>query len=76
MRIDKVLRHTVAGIAMASTLLAASPAGAEETQYMAIPSIRVGPYNAMGTGYFGGEIDYLNYVNMKHGGVNGVKLVP
>ena len=28
----------------------------------------------MGTGYYGGIIDYLNYVNMKHGGVNGVKL--
>ena len=28
----------------------------------------------MGTGYYGGIIDYLNYVNMKFGGVNGVKL--
>ena len=28
----------------------------------------------MGTGYYGGIIDYLNYVNMKEGGVNGVKL--
>ena len=28
----------------------------------------------MGTGYYGGIIDYLNYVNMKQGGVNGVKL--
>ena len=25
------------------------------------------PYSAMGTGYYGGIIDYLNYVNMKHG---------
>lgn len=75
MFIDKLLRHTVAGVAMAGTLLAASPASAEDVQYMAIPSIRVGPYNAMGTGYFGGEIDYLNYMNMKHGGINGVKLV-
>jgi branched-chain amino acid transport system substrate-binding protein len=28
----------------------------------------------MGTGYYGGIIDVLNYFNMKHGGVNGVKL--
>ena len=45
-----------------------------QEQYFGIPSSRVGPYSAMGTGYYGGIIDYLNYVNMKHGGVNGVKL--
>ena len=39
-----------------------------------MPSSRVGPYSAMGTGYYGGIIDYLNYVNIKQGGVNGVKL--
>ena len=39
-------------------------AGAQE-QYFGIPSSRVGPYSAMGTGYYGGIIDYLNYVNMK-----------
>ena len=44
-------------------------------QYFPVASMRVGPYNAMGTGIFGGVIDYLNYVNIKHGGVNGVKLV-
>ena len=31
------------------------------------------PVLAMGTGYYGGIIDYLNYVNMKHGN-NGVQL--
>ncbi|MDX2264708.1 MAG: ABC transporter substrate-binding protein [Hyphomicrobiales bacterium] len=43
-------------------------------QYFGVPSSRVGPYSAMGTGYYGGIIDYMNYVNMKEGGVNGVKL--
>jgi branched-chain amino acid transport system substrate-binding protein len=77
MLINKLLRHAVAGVAVAGALLAASPttASAEEQQYIAIPSIRVGPYNAMGTGYFGGIIDYLNYRNLKHNGLNGVKFV-
>ena len=44
-----------------------------ETQYFPIASSRVGPYSAMGTGYYGAQIDYMNYVNMT-GGVNGVML--
>jgi len=44
-----------------------------ETQYMPVASSRVGPYSAMGTGYYGAQIDYMNYVNM-NGGVNGVML--
>ncbi|MEM7043552.1 MAG: ABC transporter substrate-binding protein [Pseudomonadota bacterium] len=49
------------------------PAVAEETQYFPVASSRVGPYSAMGTGYYGAQIDYMNYVNM-NGGVNGVML--
>ena len=45
----------------------------EEKQYFPIASSRVGPYSAMGTGYYGAQIDYMNYVNM-NGGVNGVML--
>ena len=43
--------------------------------YVPIPSYRVGPYAAGGTGYFGGILDYYNLVNDAHGGVNGVKLI-
>jgi branched-chain amino acid transport system substrate-binding protein len=46
---------------------------AAETQYFPVASSRVGPYSAMGTGYYGAQIDYMNYVNA-NGGVNGVKL--
>jgi branched-chain amino acid transport system substrate-binding protein len=67
----KMLRRIVPAVVAA--IVAASPAMADE-QYFGIPSSRVGPYSAMGTGYYGGIIDYLNYVNMKEGGVNGVKL--
>lgn len=74
---DKGLRRVLSGIVAAGALAVASastPALAQAEQYFGIPSSRVGPYSAMGTGYYGGIIDYLNYVNMKHGGVNGVKL--
>ena len=48
-------------------------AAGAETQYFPVASSRVGPYSAMGTGYYGAQIDYMNYVNM-NGGVNGVML--
>lgn len=77
MSIGRVLRGMLSGLAAASSLVAVEAAmstAMAEDQYFGIPSSRVGPYSAMGTGYYGGIIDYLNYVNMKHGGVNGVQL--
>lgn len=59
-----------AGISLAAI---ASPAMADE-QYFPLQSYRVGPYAAGGTGFFGGFIDYLNLVNIRDGGINGVKL--
>lgn len=50
----------------------ATPAVAED-QFIGIPSFRVGPYGPNGQSFYGGFIDYLNYVNIKDGGVNGVK---
>jgi branched-chain amino acid transport system substrate-binding protein len=71
------MQRTLRGVMVASTIAAAlalpEPVAAQETQYFPIASSRVGPYSAMGTGYYGAQIDYLNYVNM-NGGVNGVKL--
>ena len=45
-----------------------------KAQYFPLQSYRVGPYAAGGTGFFGGFIDYMKYINAT-GGVNGVKLV-
>ena len=45
---------------------------AAEEQFFPITSYRVGPYGANGMALFGGFIDYLNYINLKEGGVNGV----
>ncbi|MEM9333050.1 MAG: ABC transporter substrate-binding protein [Pseudomonadota bacterium] len=72
----KRLRNYVAATATAMAAFAVvlpEAALAEETQYFPIASSRVGPFSAMGTGYYGAQIDYLNYVNL-NGGVNGVKL--
>src|SRR5664279_1307769 len=53
-------------------LHAAPPSGGE--QYFPLQSYRVGPYAAGGSGFFGGFIDYLQLINRRDGGVNGVKL--
>jgi branched-chain amino acid transport system substrate-binding protein len=55
-------------------LTAASPAALADEQNFPLQSYRVGPYAAGGTGFFGGFIDYLNLINIRDGGVNGVKL--
>lgn len=64
------IRALLAGAA----LLALGAGASADEQYFPLQSYRVGPYAAGGTGFFGGFIDYLNLVNGRDGGVNGVKL--
>jgi branched-chain amino acid transport system substrate-binding protein len=64
------LVSAVLGAAMA----AVSGLAAAQDQFVPLLSYRVGAYAAGGSGIFGGYIDYMNYINMKEGGVNGVKL--
>ena len=71
-RLRGVLLAGTFSIAAAFTATAGS-ASADE-QYFPLQSYRVGPYAAGGTGFFGGFIDYLNLINSRDGGVNGVKL--
>ncbi|MGZ3438911.1 MAG: ABC transporter substrate-binding protein [Polyangia bacterium] len=64
-------------IALAISVVGASSAVAvagEPEQYFPLQSYRVGPYAAGGSGFFGGFIDYLQLINARDGGVNGVKL--
>ena len=42
-------------------------------QYFPLQSYRVGPYAAGGSGFFGGFIDYMQLINTRDGGVNGVR---
>jgi branched-chain amino acid transport system substrate-binding protein len=67
------VKPVIAALAVAGSLLAAAPAVAAE-QFFPLIDYRVGPYGANGTSWYGGFIDYLNYVNIKEGGVNGVKM--
>ena len=63
----------LSGLTLAATNFCASLAQADE-QNFPLQSYRVGPYAAGGTGFFGGFIDYMNLINIRDGGVNGVKL--
>ncbi|MEO7405253.1 MAG: ABC transporter substrate-binding protein [Burkholderiales bacterium] len=60
--------------AIATVTFAAPIAAQQNEQFLPLLSYRVGPFAAGGSGLFGGFIDYMNYVNMKEGGINGVKL--
>jgi branched-chain amino acid transport system substrate-binding protein len=72
----KTLKQLLLGASLLASLSGtAVPAMAQVTeQFIAIPSYRVGPYGTNGQSYYGGYVDYLNYVNLKEGGINGVKL--
>ncbi|RMN05311.1 Periplasmic component of an ABC superfamily branched-chain amino acid transporter, partial [Pseudomonas savastanoi pv. glycinea] len=72
MKHRKSLLRLALGMALLGCGLATTAQAANE-QYFPLQSYRVGPYAAGGTGFFGGFIDYLQYVNA-NGGVNGVKL--
>ncbi|WP_300438233.1 ABC transporter substrate-binding protein [Zoogloea sp.] len=69
----KLKQTVLLGAAMAG-LLASSVTSAAEEQFIGLPSYRVGPYAAGGVGIFGGWIDYMQLINERDGGVNGVKL--
>ncbi len=47
---------------------------AQNEQFIPMNGYWVGPYAAGGSGIFGGFIDYMNMINARDGGVDGVKL--
>ncbi|WP_408327566.1 ABC transporter substrate-binding protein [Paraburkholderia nemoris] len=73
-------RGTISRAAAAASLMLALTAAFAPTvqaageEYFPLQSYRVGPYAAGGSGFFGGFIDYMNLINKRDGGVNGVKL--
>ncbi|MBK6631180.1 MAG: ABC transporter substrate-binding protein [Betaproteobacteria bacterium] len=68
----KMKKSALIGFSVAAALGASAVQAAD--QYIGLPSYRVGPYAAGGTGIFGGMIDYFQLVNARDGGINGVKL--
>ncbi|WP_230472538.1 ABC transporter substrate-binding protein [Gibbsiella quercinecans] len=69
--ITLLARFIVGLMLLAAQLLQSARA---DEQYFPLQSYRVGPYAAAGSGFFGGFIDYLTLINLRDGGVNGVKL--
>ncbi|MFL9926036.1 ABC transporter substrate-binding protein [Herbaspirillum lusitanum] len=65
---------TATAAALLATAIPMSASAQASDQFIAIPSYRVGPYGTNGQSYYGGYVDYLNYVNLKDGGINGVKI--
>src|ERR1700694_6113498 len=67
----KAFRAALLGLALAG---AATAVSAQNEQFSPMNGYWVGPYAPGGSGIFGGFIDYLNMLNARDGGVNGVKL--
>jgi branched-chain amino acid transport system substrate-binding protein len=69
----KCIKSLLLGAAFVSAAMGVASSVQAQEQFLALPSYRVGPYAAGGSGFYGGAIDYFNLVNM-NGGVNGVKI--
>ena len=67
----KRMRTTILG---AVTLISAGIAHAQNEQFVPMNGYWVGPYAAGGSGIFGGLIDYMQLINTRDGGINGVKI--
>jgi len=67
----KAIKAALLGLVLAGVATAVS---AQNEQFIPMAGYWVGPYAPGGSGIFGGFIDYLNMVNARDGGVNGVKL--
>jgi len=75
-RTHRLIRGLAMPLALAAVLTVSTTlANAKAEEYFPLQSYRVGPYAAGGSGFFGGFIDYMQLINKRDGGVNGVKLV-
>ena len=67
----KSFHKALLGLAM---LGAAATVQAQNEQFIPMNGYWVGPYAPGGSGIFGGFIDYVNMINAREGGVNGVSM--
>jgi branched-chain amino acid transport system substrate-binding protein len=65
-------RIVFAVTALAAALLSGGAPAAE--QFVPANGYWIGPYAPGGSGFFGGMIDYFQMLNLRDGGINGVKL--
>jgi branched-chain amino acid transport system substrate-binding protein len=64
----------LAAVALSGAVLA-TPAAAQNEQFVPILSYRTGAYAVNGVPYANGVSDYYNMINERDGGINGVKLL-
>ncbi len=74
MKSKKIMTGLIAGFVAAFTLLISSTAIAADAQFVGALVYRTGPYAPAGIPYADGFSDYINLLNKRDGGVNGVKL--
>lgn len=74
MKFFNLKKSIILAASFAALLMSPLTTIAAEEMYIPIPSYRVGPYAAGGTGYYGGILDYYKLMNIRDGGVGGVKL--
>jgi branched-chain amino acid transport system substrate-binding protein len=65
---------TLAALAIAVGGLPGTAAAQAKEQFVPVNSYWVGPYAPGGSGIAGGMIDYFKLINIRDGGINGVKL--
>jgi len=72
----KLKAMVLSAAAMVMSIVPFSVSQAQDMEQF-IPALvyRTGPYAAGGSGFFGGMEDYMELLNLRDGGVNGVKLV-
>ena len=68
------MKHLKAALLGAALLGIAATGDAQNEQFIPMAGYWVGAYAAGGSGIYGGFIDYVNMINVRDGGVNGVKL--
>src|SRR4249919_4055504 len=72
---EMVRKSVVLAAAVLSGAALATPAAAQNEQFVPILSYRTGAYAVNGVPYANGVSDYYGLVNERDGGINGVKLL-
>ena len=69
---SRIIRR--AALLGATAFAVAGTAYSQNEQFVPMNGYWVGPYAAGGSGIFGGLIDYMQMINARDGGINGVKV--
>jgi branched-chain amino acid transport system substrate-binding protein len=77
MRLTRWMMGAAFGAMVAGTaaMTSATPAAAQDSIYMPLLTYRTGPFAGSGNPIADGMRDYLEMINQRDGGINGVKLV-